>query len=741
MAFLSIIRAYTCIYLILSIIEPKQTAEMTAQLMELMVPTGRTSRLNHTVQCMCLLLVFVVLYTFTCINAIKNLTAPPISPQPSPSNVPASLPEQSLSSLSKSPTSTAAPTVATKQTASKNNNAPTKTPMRSAADLATFHDKRVQPIATNDNNNNQSTSHAQVTPSELLSPPLPPSSSSCSATVNGADRDQLTQLANNDTIIKKQDLTATQVIPMKAKEEHVDVAEKDQVAQPAIPVQTPEASHPQQTTPTATATTKVGQATATAASEERSKKEQYYEEINRKGNDLMAFSDNLQRIFDEPPTPSPDNHVRPFSMIQPSTAYLDEAISTTPALTPPNQSSAAGSTLSRKSSMASQNSVLKSKLQQAFQKVTRSSTINITPNNKQQQQQQHNDDIAAVPASSPPEPSKSKRFSSIRFSRRKAPKEQKAAAAEVSNNTHDAPTPKKSISTPKNIQVDLAAKLSSQVSFSNQGFISARLVQSKHSSRIVFGMDSDLLAKSDANIAIFDALAKFDLKASYDTDFEAPNIDHDAAPVGDLDTAMMDVEYNGRIHISNPPQELHLNFDTGSADIWVPASDCHRCGGQRHYDSSLSGSFRTETIENGTWQVRYGDGSGVSGIIGQDTITLGSDISLDSYVFGIAKEQAHGFARGPFMDGLFNLAFPALSAISNRTGFVQELHHQAVPLLTFQWNNNRFGKCGVSINGRPIYNEAGSSAILDTGTTLLFMPTAVSRKIHEAIPGAGFDAL
>ncbi|KAL9555425.1 hypothetical protein MBANPS3_002365 [Mucor bainieri] len=278
-------------------------------------------------------------------------------------------------------------------------------------------------------------------------------------------------------------------------------------------------------------------------------------------------------------------------------------------------------------------------------------------------------------------------------------------------------------------------------------------------------------------------LAKFDLKASYDTDYQTSSniIDHDTAPVVDLNTAMMGIEYIGRIHIGNPPQEFHLNFDTGSADIWVPASDCHRCGGQRHYESSLSGSFRTETSENGTWQVRYGDGSGVSGDIGHDTITLGNDISLDNYPFGIAKEQAHGFARDPFMDGLFGLAFPALSAISNKTSFVQELHKQGKikePLVSFWFgrstadkkDSTRQGEVmfggvnadyfnghlayipveqplfwkvpvrGVSINGQSIYDKAGS-AILDTGTTLLVMPTAVSRKIHEAIPGASFDAL
>ncbi|KAL9555426.1 hypothetical protein MBANPS3_002366 [Mucor bainieri] len=443
--------------------EPHKTAAMTEQLFELMLNPGKTSRLNHTVQCMCLLLVFAVVYTCSCINAIKNLTAPPSAAQPSSpssSKAPASLPEPSsspLSSSSKRPTSTAASTAPTtaKQTVIKNNNAPAKTPMRSAADLATLHDKQVGPIATNDNNNNnnnnkQSTNHAQVTPSGP--PPLAPSSS---ATTSDADKDQLTQLINEDTIIKKQDLTVAQVIPMKAKEEHVDVAEKDQVAQPTIPVQTPEASHPQQTTP-ATTTTKTTPPTVVASTtkvdhqkpataDEPSKKEQYYEEINRKGNNLMAFSDNLQRIFDEPPTPSPDHHVRPFSMIQPSTTYLDEAISTTPALTPPNQSSAAGSTLSRKSSMASQNSLFKSKFN-VFQKMARSSTVSTTHSNNNKQQ--HNDDITAVPASPPPEPSKSKRFSSIRLPRRKTTKEPKADAAEVNHTnttaTHNAPTPQKS---------------------------------------------------------------------------------------------------------------------------------------------------------------------------------------------------------------------------------------------------------------------------------------------------------
>ncbi|KAL7335015.1 hypothetical protein PS15p_200559 [Mucor circinelloides] len=255
------------------------------------------------------------------------------------------------------------------------------------------------------------------------------------------------------------------------------------------------------------------------------------------------------------------------------------------------------------------------------------------------------------------------------------------------------------------------------------------------------------------------ALAKFGLKASYGTDLETSNRDHDATPTVDLNTAMVDVEYIGRIQIGHPPQEFYLNFDTGSADIWVPASDCHRCSGKRHYESSLSRSFRTEFAdEKSTWQVRYGDGSSVSGIIGHDTIAIGNDISLEDYSFGIAKEQAHGFARDPFMDGLFGLAFPALSAINNKTSFVQTLHQQGKikePIVSF-WlgrstaENGKQGEVmfggvnGNHFNGHLAYisvEQQSFCAILDTGTTLLVMPVAVSQKIHQAIPGASFDAL
>ncbi|CEP14007.1 hypothetical protein [Parasitella parasitica] len=304
---------------------------------------------------------------------------------------------------------------------------------------------------------------------------------------------------------------------------------------------------------------------------------------------------------------------------------------------------------------------------------------------------------------------------------------------------------------------------------------------------ITFNLEKQHNAKLSTRDRLRHSLAKFDLKASDDmlllnkiASTSDLNSDPASATV-ELNTAMVDVEYIGRVYIGNPPQEFHLNFDTGSAEIWVPASDCRRCGGRRRYEPNCSKTFHSKASDqdSSAWQVRYGDGSSVSGVIGHDKITIGNDISLEDYPFGIAKEQAHGFVVDPFLDGVFGLAFPAISAIDNMTSttFVQNLHAQGKikePIVSF-WlgrsaidngqgevmfggvNANHFSGNiayipveqksfwkvpirGVSINGNQIYDKAGS-AILDTGTTLLVVPTAVSKKIHKSIPGADYDAL
>ncbi|CEP14008.1 hypothetical protein [Parasitella parasitica] len=428
-----------------------QIIDMTAIFLSLIVyKPDRNNLVLHVIHCVCLLISFVVLFTMTGIDAIKQLTAP------------------TTTRVSSSPTAIATPK-SSKQTSS-NNNALAITPMRSTADLATAIDnknKQAEPIAVDNRSNNMSTSTSTnsitttnstsitSSTSSVVTPPqvvtTPPSSPS---------KMRSAQLSNNDAIIKKQDLStqeSAQVIPMKVSEHVVGVAAaKQQVTQPTILVKNPEPPQQNNENQPLPASIEI------TASEQTPEPEQYYENIEEKGDDLMAFSDNSQRIYDDPPTPSIDPHIKPFSIMHPSAVLYDEGITTTPALTPPNQSSAAGSTISRKSSTTSQHSTFRTKLQTAMQKVRPSSN----GNSKQQQ------DVVipaassstTVASSSSTKAAKKSRFASIRLTRKRDLKSVMDMTQSETGTPAQAPSikPARSISTKFNTASKRLSKIFSQ---------------------------------------------------------------------------------------------------------------------------------------------------------------------------------------------------------------------------------------------------------------------------------------
>lgn len=173
------------------------------------------------------------------------------------------------------------------------------------------------------------------------------------------------------------------------------------------------------------------------------------------------------------------------------------------------------------------------------------------------------------------------------------------------------------------------------------------------------------------------------------------------------------------------------------------------------------------------FNVTYGQGS-VAGNIIADNVNL-AGLVLDQHVFGVALVESDDFTNGTLADGLMGLAQSPLSSqgvltpveslakqgsiseaitsykLSRFTdglndgeitfGGLDESKFDSKSLVTVD-NINQLGfweaPLTVSVDGQDL-GLNGRTAILDTGTTLLIIPTADAEAIHAMIPGAKTD--
>lgn len=121
-------------------------------------------------------------------------------------------------------------------------------------------------------------------------------------------------------------------------------------------------------------------------------------------------------------------------------------------------------------------------------------------------------------------------------------------------------------------------------------------------------------------------------------------------------------QYVGTIGIGTPKQDIHVIFDTGSANLWVTSSKCtsDACSMHEGYDHEKSSTYQSMGDEV---SVRFGTGS-IEGFMSSDTFHVGP-LEITAQAFGeITVEDGDVFATSQFA-GIAGLAFPALSAYGN----------------------------------------------------------------------------
>ena len=229
-----------------------------------------------------------------------------------------------------------------------------------------------------------------------------------------------------------------------------------------------------------------------------------------------------------------------------------------------------------------------------------------------------------------------------------------------------------------------------------------------------------------------------------------------------------DAEFLSPVKIGG--QTLMMDFDTGSADLWVfntqlPAA---KTAGHSVYDPKKSTTFKS--MPGSTFKISYGDSSGAAGNVGTDTVSVGTAI-VPKQAIELATSVTDSFVKDKNSDGLMGLGFMSSNTISPKkqnTFFGNIAPTLKAPLFTANLKHStagsyQFGAVDLSQfvgtmkltrvdasqgywqfpsttfavgSDAPITNPQATPAIADTGTSLLLVDDAVLQAYYSKVAGA-----
>ncbi|KAF2458489.1 aspartic peptidase domain-containing protein [Lineolata rhizophorae] len=256
------------------------------------------------------------------------------------------------------------------------------------------------------------------------------------------------------------------------------------------------------------------------------------------------------------------------------------------------------------------------------------------------------------------------------------------------------------------------------------------------------------------------------------------------------DDQQNDVMYLSEVTIGTPPQKMSLDFDTGSADLWVWSTELPqnvqeqgKSSGHNMFDPKASSSFKA--MPDASWQIQYGDQSSASGTVGTDTLHLGG-IDVENQAIELASDVSQQFLRSEG-DGLLGLAFGTINTVQPQqvntpvenmiaqgdipkekelfTAYLGSWRDanepdEGVSFYTFGYVDQavtskigepkytpiddsngwwQFPSTTAEVAGKTVQRPAGNTAIADTGTTLALVDDDFCQAIYDAIPGATYD--
>ncbi|KAF7797249.1 hypothetical protein EIP86_008441 [Pleurotus ostreatoroseus] len=223
--------------------------------------------------------------------------------------------------------------------------------------------------------------------------------------------------------------------------------------------------------------------------------------------------------------------------------------------------------------------------------------------------------------------------------------------------------------------------------------------------------------------------------------------------------------WSGNITVGMPQQLFTVDFDTGSADLFLPGPKCITCQGHSVYDPSRS---QTAHGLGDGFTLQYGDGSAVTGWQFEDTVSI-AGLQAKEQTLGAASVFSEELAADVFeADGILGLGFSTLAQLNGAPVFETMMRQGQMEsgVFSFRLAESNEGSSELYLGGIdsryytgnftytevtvPAYWQTTLSAlkigsrligddipaIVDTGTTLILGDETRVRMLYEKIPGA-----
>jgi len=214
---------------------------------------------------------------------------------------------------------------------------------------------------------------------------------------------------------------------------------------------------------------------------------------------------------------------------------------------------------------------------------------------------------------------------------------------------------------------------------------------------------------------------------------------------------------------------MRLDLDTGSADLWVLSTDLEASYKAKFSSSRLYDTKNAAKMQGSNWQIRYGSGERVTGGVYKDNVRIGGLDVPNQAVQAAVTLAGRGVIQNKYMDGILGMGFSGLNQVRPKkqlTWFDNIRGKLAQPLFVSNLKKNSSGSfdfgyldkkkyrgdlAWVHVNstkgfwdfrvegwgvGDGDIRRISTNNIVDTGSSLWFMPEELVKDYYSKVPGA-----